>query len=136
MKLIQQGRLCPGFTAAKKTEKYTDLYQSRGWRRPVFKNLSLFVCMEATWLCTHRAQCFSQLIMAMYKWICVCVCVFVCTCGLLRVVTHEAEPAFLFLAVSKQVEETHVFQLDLKTVQILREQRQKQMKSLCITNNI
>lgn len=66
----------------------------------------------------------------------VCVCLCVCTCGLLRVVTHEAEPAFLLLAVSKQVEETHVFQLELKTVQILREQRQKQMKSLCITNNI
>lgn len=48
-----------------------------------------------------------------------CVCVS-CTCGLLRVVAHEAEPRPLLLAVAKQVEEPHLLQLSLQDVQLLQ----------------
>lgn len=46
----------------------------------------------------------------MYVGLCLSVCVCVCarTCGLLRVVTHEAEPASLLLTVAKQIKETHL----------------------------
>ena len=50
--------------------------------------------------------------------VCVLCCV-VCTCGLLGVVTHEAEPVLLFLAEAKQVKETHLLQMDLKSGQVL-----------------
>lgn len=46
-----------------------------------------------------------------------CVCV---TCGLLGVVAHEAEPTSLLLAVAKQVEETHLLQLSLEAIQVLK----------------
>lgn len=49
---------------------------------------------------------------------CVCVCLY--TCGFFWIVTHEAEPASFFLTVSKQVEETHFLQMDLKSVQVLK----------------
>lgn len=47
----------------------------------------------------------------------VSVCV---TCGLFGVVAHEAEPTSLLLAVAKQVEETHLLQLSLEAVQVLK----------------
>lgn len=50
----------------------------------------------------------------------VCVCVPALTCGLLRVVTHEAKPAPLLFTVPKQVKETHLLELDVKVVQVLK----------------
>ena len=65
---------------------------------------------------------------------CVCVCVF--TCGLLRVVTHEAEPASLFLTEAKQVKETNLLQLDLETVHVLKTEGKEKKQSLNCPLNI
>lgn len=47
-------------------------------------------------------------------------CTNVFTCGLLRVTTHETEPAGVLLTVAEQIKETHLLQIDLQTVHILR----------------